>query len=599
MSKSLPFRLGAELLSSGTRFSTYSQARSVLVRLFDPTSGASSDYELEARGGGFHSRVLPGVGAGALYKFVLDGRELPDPYARFLPHGVHGPAEVVGSSYAWRHGPVSRPLAEQVIYELHIGTFSRYGTYRGAIPHLRELAELGVTTLELMPVGAFAGSRGWGYDGVAPFAPFAPYGRPDDLRAFIDEAHGLGLSVLLDVVYNHLGHSGNYLAAYSPDYFDHATHNPWGECPNYAHPVVRRYLLDNARYWLEEFRFDGLRLDATQAITDPSPRHVLAELAEEVRALEPRRVLIAEDDRNEPRLVTEFGLDAIWVDDFHHQLRATLTGERDGYYAAYSPGTADLARTIERGWLFEGQPFGSDARPRGADAGALGAARFLYYIQNHDQVGNRAFGDRLTDAVSLDEYCAVSLLFLLLPMTPLLFMGQEWAAKTPFLYFTDHEPELGRLVREGRCAEYARFEAFSDPALRETIPDPQAESTFERSRLRWEERDEEPHRRVLALYRDALALRRSDPVLRGAGRQGLRATARGNVLRLDLHYGGSHRAIVVNFSSRCHSLEDVGIPRATPLLSSLSSSESSESRTLPCNLPPCCTLLLSIPAEQA
>ncbi len=586
-------RLGAELLTSGTRFTTYSSASSVFVRLFEEGSGAPSDYELEAQGQGFHGRILPGVGAGALYKFVLDGRELPDPYARFLPRGVHGPAEVVESSYAWRHACVSRTLREQVIYELHVGTFTPEGTYRGAIARLRDLAELGVTTLELMPLGAFAGTRGWGYDGVAPYAPFAPYGRPDDLRAFIDEAHGLGLAVLLDVVYNHLGASGNYLSAYSPDYFGGAARNAWGESPNYAHPVVRRYLLDNARYWLEEFRFDGLRLDATHAIADTSERHVLRELSEEVRSLRPPRVLIAEDERNEPRLVTEVGLDAIWSDDFHHQTRVTLTGERDGYYGAYEPGAAGVARTLARGWLFEGQPFGSeDARPRGANADELSAERFVYCIQNHDQVGNRAFGDRLSSAVSLDRYCAVSLLLLLLPMTPLIFMGQEWAAETPFLYFTDHEPELGELVREGRRAEFARFDAFADPALRERIPDPQAESTFESSKLRWQERDHEPHRRVLALYRDALALRRSDPVLRGARRESLDATACGNVLRVELHHDGTRRKIVVNFSGRSQSLADLGIPRATLLLSS------SESQKLPCNLPPYSTLLLSIPPER-
>ena len=283
-------------------------------------------------------------------------RELPDPYARFLPFGVHGPAEVVRPSHDWHYGSgVHRPLAQHVIYELHVGTFTPEGTFRAAIGHLAELAHLGVTAIELMPVAAFDGTRGWGYDGVAPYAPHATYGTPDDLRRLVDEAHGLGLAVLLDVVYNHYGPSGNYLAAYDPAYFHPTLENAWGAAPDFTHPVLRRHVLDLARHWLEDYRFDGLRLDATHAVLDDSHPHVLAELAAEVGTLRPRKLLIAEDERNDPALVREVGLDAVWADDFHHQVQVTLTGERDGYYAAYTPGTADLARAIERGWLYEGQ----------------------------------------------------------------------------------------------------------------------------------------------------------------------------------------------------------------------------------------------------
>jgi maltooligosyltrehalose trehalohydrolase len=327
-------RLGAHVEGEGTRFSLYAtEARECGVRVFDRELKAIASHPMRGAGEGFFELYLPGLGHGTLYKFALDGRELPDPYARFLPYGVHGPAQVWEPRHAFRHGDgIARPLSEQVIYELHVGTFTRAGTYEAAATQLAELAALGVTTLELMPVASFAGKRGWGYDGVAMFAPFAPYGSPDDLRAFVDEAHGQGLAVLLDVVYNHFGPAGNYLAAYSAAYFTREVQNAWGDAPNFAHPAMRSYVLGNVHYWLSEFRFDGLRLDAAHAIVDRSPKHVLKELVEHARSLSPHKTLIAEDDQNDPRLVQELGLDAVWADDFHHQVRVTLTGERDGYY---------------------------------------------------------------------------------------------------------------------------------------------------------------------------------------------------------------------------------------------------------------------------
>jgi maltooligosyltrehalose trehalohydrolase len=399
-----------------------------------------------------------------------------------------------------------------------------------------------------MPLAAFAGERGWGYDGVAPFAPHAPYGTPDELRAFVDAAHGLGLGVLLDVVYNHLGPAGNYLSAYSPDYFTSAARNAWGDAPDVAHPAMRSLVLSNARYWLEEFRFDGLRLDAVHAIVDPSPRHAVAELAAMAHALDPAIAIVGEDDRNDASLVTAAGLDALWADDLHHALHVTLTGERDGYYGSYSGGAAEVARAIARGWIYEGQAYGHSGNARGTDASALAASAFVYCLQNHDQVGNRAHGDRLTAGVSVDAWCAASAVLLFVPMTPLLFMGQEWAASTPFLYFTDHEPGLGALVTAGRREEFKRFRAFSDPAAAARIPDPQARETFTRSRLRWEERDAEPHARVLALYRALLALRRADPVLRASTREGLTADAAGPVLRVRRERGGEARVLLANLS---------------------------------------------------
>jgi len=515
-----PLRLGADALSGKTRFALYTTtARRCAVQLYASPGVRGERRPLDPAGEGIFAVEVPGAGHGTLYNFVLDDRELPDPYARFLPVGVHGPAMVYESRHTWRHGAgVSRPLREQVIYELHVGTFTPEGTYQAAGERLGELAALGVTTLELMPVAAFAGRRGWGYDGVAINAPFAGYGTPDDLRAFVDEAHRHGLAVLLDVVYNHFGPAGNYLSAYSPEYFTSAFRNAWGDAPAFAHPVLRRQVLDSALGWLTDFRFDGLRLDAIHAIADPSPRHILRELADEVARLVPAKLLIAEDERNDPADVTELGLDAVWADDFHHQVRVTLTREHDGYYAAYHPGTAELARALRQGWLYEGQVYPPSGHPRGRPAGSLPAEAFVYCLQNHDQVGNRAHGDRLSHAVDPDAYRAASTLLLFAPMTPLLFMGQEWAASSPFQFFTDHEPDLGAKIVEGRREEFKRFQAFTDPAVRARIPEPQAEETFARSRLRWEERQQGEHGRVLALYHALLALRREDPVLRQADR---------------------------------------------------------------------------------
>ncbi|HEY3497807.1 MAG TPA: malto-oligosyltrehalose trehalohydrolase, partial [Polyangiaceae bacterium] len=510
--------LGARPLPRGTRFRVFAEARSCRVRLCEADGAVRSERELEALGDGFFEATLEEARHGTLYRYVLDGRELPDPYARFLPFGVHGPAMVIEPRHSWRFEPVSRALREQVLYELHVGTFTRAGTYAAAAERLPALAELGITTVELLPLAAFPGARGWGYDGVALYAPFAGYGTPDDLRAFVDAAHALGLGVVLDVVYNHLGPDGNYLGAYSSRYFTARHRTAWGDAPNFEDAPFRSYALDNARYWLEDFRFDGLRLDATHAIVDESPCHFLRELAGEVKELTPRRLLFAEDERNAPELVTDFGLDAVWADDFHHQVHVTLTGEREGYYAGYAPGAADLARTLERGWLYEGQPFPPKNEARGASAAGLSAESLLYAIQNHDQIGNRARGERLNALVSLDEYLAASLLFLCLPMTPLLFMGQEWAASTPFGYFTDHHPELGKLVSAGRLREFAAFEAFREGDAAKLVLDPQAEETFLASQLVWEERTQEPHARTLGLYHALLRLRRCDPVLRHSSR---------------------------------------------------------------------------------
>ncbi|HEU4532486.1 MAG TPA: malto-oligosyltrehalose trehalohydrolase, partial [Polyangiaceae bacterium] len=431
-------------------------------------------------------------------------------------------------------------------------TFTPEGTFAAARSRLADLAALGVTALELMPLSSFAGRRGWGYDGVAHFAPHAAYGPPDALKAFVDEAHGLGLSVWLDVVYNHFGPEGNYLGAYSPEYFSPRAPTPWGDGPDYGEPHMRAYLLDNATYWLDEFRLDGLRLDATHHVLDANPKHVLRELAERARALGgPPPVLVAEDERNDPGLVTDIGLDGVWADDAHHALHVLLTGEREGYYAGYAPRAATLARAIERGWLYEGQPWPATGRPRGRPADALAAPQFVYALQNHDQVGNRARGERLHHLVSPEAWRGASALLLFLPMTPLLFMGQEWACSSPFQYFTDFPAELGRLVSEGRRREFEGFVAFSSAASRDAIPDPQAEATFAASKLAWAERDEAAHRETLALYTELLHLRARDPVLADASRERLRVGVEGGLLWVwRWGAGGGHRALVWNVGER-------------------------------------------------
>lgn len=546
-------RLGAQPTERGCCFRLWStRARRASVALYDQSGRETAEHPLTPMGDGIFETELAGAQAGVRYKFRLDdGPPLPDPYARYLPDGVHGPAEVMSGSYSWRHTDwAGLPLERLVIYELHVGTFTPEGTFAAARAHLPYLADLGVSAVELMPVAAFPGQRGWGYDGVAHFAPHAAYGTPDELRELVDAAHGLGMAVLLDVVYNHWGPDGNYLGAYSPEYFTSAHKTPWGDAPNFdqAHSAyMRAYVLDNARYWLEEFRFDGLRLDATHSIQDDSPQHILAALAERVKALPGGKLLIAEDERNLPRLVTDYGLDAVWADDFHHQVHVLLTREHDGYYADYRPELVDLAKTIHGGWLYQGEISPHLGRPRGEPATALGAASLVYCIQNHDQVGNRAFGERLNQLTSLDRYRAVSALLLFLPYTPLLFMGQEWAASTPFLYFTDHHAELGAQVTAGRRSEFSHFQAFSTPGSAEAIPDPQAPATFAASHLDWHEIGQAPYSQVLDLYRQLLALRRSDPVLSNGSRERMTVgTLAPDVLWVHRWEGAEHRLLLLN-----------------------------------------------------
>jgi len=508
--------LGARVEAGGVRFTVWSDhARAVSVVLYGERRQITLEVELAAQAEpGFFSAIVADRGAGTLYDFRIDGQLAVDPYARALPHGVHGPAQVVGEFPQLEHPRRGINLdRNEVFYELHVGTFTAEGTFAAAIDRLPYLRTLGVTVVELMPIAAFAGGRGWGYDGVCLFAPFASYGSPADLRAFVDAAHGSGLSVVLDVVYNHLGPAGNALPVFSSSYFDAERSNPWGQAPALEKPAFRRLILSNAAYWLQTVGMDGLRLDATHELEPGGNPHILEDLAQIARACEPPAVLIAEDSRNDPRTLLAHGIDAVWSDDFHHVLHVLLTHEQEGYYRSYTGDLQELARVIERGQLFEGQPVPGAATARGKSTEGVPARHFLFALQNHDQVGNRAHGERLHHLSSPAAFRAATLLLACLPSTPLLFMGQEWCASSPFLYFSDHEGELGLAVSRGRRSEFGHFSAFqADP---DTIPDPQAEATFLRSKLDWSEQASGEHHTTLRLYRAVLELRRTDPVLQG------------------------------------------------------------------------------------
>jgi maltooligosyltrehalose trehalohydrolase len=521
--------LGAWPAADGVSFRVWApDARAVSVVL---ESGQAGTWALDAEPGGYFSGRVKGAGDGVRYRYTVDGRgPYADPASRFQPDGVHGASMVVDAArFAWSdEGWRGIARDDLVAYELHVGTFSQAGTFRGVVEHLPHLQRLGVTAMELMPVADFPGRWNWGYDGVALFAPARCYGEPDDLRFLVDRAHAAGLAVLLDAVYNHVGPDGAALFAFSPWYFTDRHRSPWGAGVNLDGPHaadVRGFLIENALHWIHEYHLDGLRLDATHAMHDDSPRRFLAELTARVReSIADREViLIAEDHRNLAEMVKPereggWGLDGVWADDLHHQLRVALAGDRDGYYADYSGSTADIAATLAHGWFFTGQYSSYLGAPRGTDPAGIDLRRFVVCLQNHDQVGNRALGERLHHQIDLAAWRAALVLLLTAPETPLLFMGQEWAATTPFLYFTDHQADLGRLVTEGRRHEFARFATFADAGARERIPDPQACSTVEASRLHWTEATVEPHASILRLHTALLALRRTVPALAASAR---------------------------------------------------------------------------------
>jgi maltooligosyltrehalose trehalohydrolase len=483
---------------------------------------AERHVPMRREGGGWWTCPVDGAGPGTSYAFSLDGGPpRPDPRSAFQPEGIYGPSVVVDhSAFAWGdRGWRGAALPGSILYECHIGTFSAAGTFDGAIGHLPHLADLGVDVIELLPVAEFSGRRGWGYDGVDLFAPHHAYGGPDGLKRFVDAAHGHGLGVVMDVVYNHLGPTGNYLPEFGP-YFAPRHQTNWGDAVNFDGPgsdEVRRFVIDNAVMWLRDYHCDGLRLDAVHAIADDSATNILEALTAEVAALSAqsrrRLFLIGESDLNDPRFLRSrdaggYGLDASWADEWHHALHAALTGDLRGYYEDFGP-LSLLAKALRQAWVYDGIYSPHRQRVHGRPPSGLAGSQFVVCAQNHDQIGNRAAGERSGALMSAGRLKVAAALLLTSPFVPMLFQGEEWGASTPFQYFTDHsDPALGRTVSEGRRQEFAAF--GWDP---DDVPDPQQPATFERSRLDWSEPDRQPHADLLAWHRRLIALRRQIPAL--------------------------------------------------------------------------------------
>jgi maltooligosyltrehalose trehalohydrolase len=562
----MPFGAGV-LPDGGVRFALWAPAVELVMLEHGADLGAGArEHRMLRDAEGWHRLELEEARPGDSYRFRLpDGLRVPDPASRFNPEDVHGASRIVDpAAYAWQHhGWRGRPWEEAVIYELHVGTFTAEGTFAAARQRLQALAELGITAVELMPLADFPGQRNWGYDGVLQFAPDAAYGTPDELKALVDTAHGLGLMVLIDVVYNHFGPEGNYLHAYCPQFFNPAHQTPWGAAINYdgeAARTVRDFFIHNALYWVEEFGFDGLRMDAIHAIRDNSGKHIVREICEAMHdgpGRERQLHVVLENDANQASLLERnaqgvpLAATAQWNDDLHHAAHVLITGEADGYYTDYADApVARFGRALAEGFIYQGQPSPfREGELRGEPSTHLPLAAFVSYLQTHDQVGNRAFGERihmLGDAAMLR---AATACVLLSPHVPMLFMGEEFAASTPFQYFCDFGPELAAAVSRGRREEFGRFAAFADEAARARIPDPNAEASFMASKLRWEERDVPHHNARLAEVRELLALRQQRLVPLLAGQRGAgRFRCEGALLHVDWTLGsGAALHLLANF----------------------------------------------------
>jgi len=511
-------RWGAELRDDGrTRFALWAPARDAVTLEID--GGAT--IPMTADGDGWFAATADAP-AGTRYRFRIGDLAVPDPASRAQSGDVHGWSLVIDPAYVWSVPDWrGRPWEETVLIELHAGVL---GGFRGVMDQIPTLAALGITAIELMPVNAFGGTRNWGYDGVLPYAPAEAYGAPADLKALVDEAHAFGLSVFLDVVYNHFGPDGNYLSAYAPEFFDADVHTPWGGAVAVKQAAVHRFFVDNALMWLGEYRIDGLRFDAVHAIDDPD---FLDTMAAEIRAAFPDRHihLVLENERNDAERLRKGAYDAQWNDDFHNVLHVLLTGETSAYYSDFADTpTERLARCLAEGFIYQGEPSANhDGTPRGTPSAHLAPTRFVAFLQNHDQVGNRALGERLTVLTDTARLRAATALLLLGPQVPMLFMGDTEGSETPFLFFTDFHDDLADAVREGRRKEFAKFDAFADPAARERIPDPNAPETFERSRP---EPGPDAHG-WRTLIRDLIALRQRAIVPHLAGAQAIGAEANG------------------------------------------------------------------------
>ena len=552
------YPVGAEPTSDGVHFRVWAPKRK---RVHVVTERGA--VELSRESDGYFSAAVDRLRPGARYRFRLDEEsDFPDPASRFQPEGPHGASEVIDPRFAWTDGDWRGPdLDKQVIYELHIGLYTPEGTYRALIGQLDALRDLGVTCLELMPVAEFPGAFGWGYDGVNLFAPSHLYGRPDDLRALVDAAHARGLAVILDVVYNHLGPDGNYLASYADDYVSKKYKNEWGEALNFdgeRSASVRELFVSNARYWIDEFHFDGLRLDATQSIHDASKQHIIREVADAVRAASSGRttLLVGENEPQDARMIREYGLDMLWNDDFHHSARVAVTGRDEAYFTDYAGSPQELISALKHGFLFQGQHYHWQKQRRGLPARGLERFRCVLYVQNHDQVANSAHGHRLDRETSPGHLRAITALMLLAPSTPMLFMGQEFAASAPFLYFADHKRELANAVRKGREEFLEQFPSIATDEMKASLDPPDDARTYERCKLDLRER--ETHREVYALHRDLLQLRRDMP-------DEIDGAVLGSEAFCVRYFGdGEDRLLVVNLGAQLH-LEHLAEPLLAPL----------------------------------
>lgn len=517
------YPVGGQLQEGGAVFRVWAESHkkvSVCVR--------NTEHNLSAEFNGYFVSYVPGIREGDTYTFLVDDKgPFPDPASRFQPAGPHGPSQVVNpSNFAWTDEAwPGIKLANQVIYELHIGTFTPEGTWHSASKQLPQLADLGITVIEVMPVTDFAGTFGWGYDGVDLFAPTRNYGSPNDFRAFVDAAHAQGIGVILDVVYNHVGPDGNYLSMFSEKYFTTQHMTEWGEAINFygeKSGPVRDFFVANAAYWIKEFHLDGLRLDATQSIFDRSETHILTEITRGVRrAAEPRNVIVvAENEPQNTRLIRAetaggYGLDALWNDDFHHSLMVAATGNREAYFTDYLGTPQELLSCLEYGFLYQGQWYVWQKQRRGKSTLGTKPAAMVTFLQNHDQVANSARGLRLHELTTFGRYKALTAVCMLGPGTPMLFQGQEFASSAPFLFFADHEPKLAELVRKGRSEFLTQWRSLAMGQVK--YNDPCARATFEKCKLDLSER--EKHTEMYALHRDLLKLRKTEPLFSRQDRQ--------------------------------------------------------------------------------
>lgn len=526
--------VGAELLrrGAGVSFRVWANKRKKVRVVFEDK--AIEPVELTAEPNGYFSGVSAAAKAGTLYRFKLDDEDYlyPDPVARYSPDGPHGPSMVVDpDAFAWTdRNWKGVPAAGQVLYEMHIGTFTQEGTCASAIKQLPLLKEVGVTCLEVMPANEFAGRWGWGYDGVQLFAPYHHYGTPDDMRKFIDEAHRLGLGVILDLVYNHLGPDANYTGAFSSNYVSETHKTDWGDALNFDGKnsgPVREFFLSNIRHWIEEYHLDGFRFDATQAIVDESKRHILAEITETARRSGHGKsiYLINENEPQHTRLVRSaekggYGMNALWNDDFHHSAMVAISGHSEAYYTDYNGTPQEFISAAKWGYLYQGQRYKWQKKRRGTPACDLPPTAFVHFLQNHDQIANSGRGQRAHQLASRGELKAMVALMLLMPQTPMLFQGEEFAASSTFHYFADHNPELSKLICQGRAKELAQFPSVATEEMQGCLIDPSAESTFRRSKIDHSERSKSWHAHLFQLYKDLLRIRREDAVFIRVQRRG-------------------------------------------------------------------------------